>query len=742
MPHAERLAPRVGTEWLASALLLVAIIAGTSSLSALLVGTEWHVVAGALAALMLASAAVVRSIARVRAWATLAAIVAAVFALTAYFASGSALFGFIPTAATVDTVTALQRAGLSSIAAQFIPAVADEGILLIVCMGVVAITLAADALVFVARAPAVAALPLFVLVIVPTFVIPDHVDLVSFAVVTISWLAVLLVSARRVPSVATAGMVAIAVTVAIGAPLLLPAVTPGGIAAGGVGGFAASVNPIVTLGNDLRRPDAQLALSYTTTAPGGTYLRLAVLDDLSGQSWLPTPSNGNSGTDLENIGPVPGVAPGIPVTTRTTDVRVASVSSQWLPVPYAPTKVTGLTGAWTWDRVSLAVSSSRSGLSNQNYQVTSADVSPSVQQLESAGTQTDPQLQRDLVVPPNLPAVVAETARTVAGAATTNYDKAIALQAYFTGGLFTYSEKAPVDQGYDGSGASVLEAFLKAKSGYCVHFASAMTAMARTLGIPARVAVGFTPGQAVAGSSAGSQQYTVTTHDLHAWPELYFTGIGWVRFEPTPGRGFAPAFAPLVADNPATPNVNESIPVPSSSRSAVPVPGATPSLPVDAAPATGSAVGASGGAAASGLVLQGALVVVVLFLLSSPALVRMSRRASRLRAVAAGSAARAWEEIVDTATDLRLGAGESFTPRQTAEALSIGLDSAGRAALDRVLTSVERESFASVAGDPAVADVVQVSHSLRESAGIARRILALAFPLSLVESRGAARKLS
>ena len=742
MPPADPSAPRLGAHWLASGLLLVAIVGGTSSLSALLVGTEWRVVAGALAAVMLASGAIVRSIRRGRNWATLVGLVVGVLALTAYFAPSSALFGFIPTAATFDAVAALQRAGLTSIASQFVPAVADDGILFLVCVGVAAITVAADTLVFVARTPAVAALPLFVLVTIPTFVAPDHVDLVSFAVVTVSWLAILLVSSRRVPSGAAAGMVAAALILALGVPVLLPAVTPGGISATGVGGFAASVNPIVTLGNDLRRPDAQLALTYTTTAPGGTYLRLAVLDDLSGQSWLPTPSNGNPGTDLGNIGPVPGVGADIPVTVRTTDVRVASVSSQWLPVPYAPTKVTGLTGTWTWDRGSLAVSSSRSGLSDQSYEVTSAEIAPSVQQLESAGTEADPQLRRDLLVPPNLPAVVAETARTVVGAATTNYAKAIALQSYFTSGQFTYSEKAPVDQGYDGSGAGVLEAFLRVKSGYCVHFASAMTAMARTLGIPARVAVGFTPGQAVAGSGGNSLQYTVTTHDLHAWPELYFAGIGWVRFEPTPGRGFAPEFAPLVKDNPATPNVNESIPVPSSSRSAVPVPGATPSIPVDAAPVPGSSTGATGGAGASVLALQAALVVFVLVLLASPAIVRMARRTSRVRAVAAGSAARAWDEVIDTSRDLRSGPDDSFTPRQVAEALGIGLDPAGRAALDRLLASLERESFAARAGEPMADDVLQVIQSLRRRAGFARRILALAFPLSLVEGRGAARKLS
>ena len=67
------------------------------------------------------------------------------------------------------------------------------------------------------------------------------------------------------------------------------------------------------------------------------------------------------------------------------------------------------------------------------------------------------------------------------------------------------------------------------RKGYCVHFASAMAVMARTLSIPSRVAVGFLPG-----TQDEQGTWTVSLRDAHAWPELYFEGVGWVRFEPTP----------------------------------------------------------------------------------------------------------------------------------------------------------------------------------------------------------------
>jgi hypothetical protein len=85
-----------------------------------------------------------------------------------------------------------------------------------------------------------------------------------------------------------------------------------------------------------------------------------------------------------------------------------------------------------------------------------------------------------------------------------------------------------------------VEAFLTDRRGYCVQFASTMALMARALDIPARVAVGFLPGEQVQPG-----MYEIRADDAHAWPELYFEGVGWVRFEPTPSSrtGLPPSWA-------------------------------------------------------------------------------------------------------------------------------------------------------------------------------------------------------
>lgn len=120
-----------------------------------------------------------------------------------------------------------------------------------------------------------------------------------------------------------------------------------------------------------------------------------------------------------------------------------------------------------------------------------------------------------------------DVARRVAGRAETPYAAVLALESWLrdTGG-FRYDETPPKKL------KRPLVAFVtRTKAGYCQHFAGAMAAMLRTLGIPARVAVGFTSGINDGGT------WVVTDHDAHAWVEVWFAGLGWIPFDPTPGRG-------------------------------------------------------------------------------------------------------------------------------------------------------------------------------------------------------------
>ena len=121
-------------------------------------------------------------------------------------------------------------------------------------------------------------------------------------------------------------------------------------------------------------------------------------------------------------------------------------------------------------------------------------------------------------------------AREVAGRPTTPYAAVVALEAWFRReGGFVYQEHPRA-----GFGVPPLVDFVtRSKRGYCQHYAGAMALMLRSLGIPARVAVGFTSGV----YDKDDQTWTVTDHNAHAWVEVWFQGWGWLPFDPTPARG-------------------------------------------------------------------------------------------------------------------------------------------------------------------------------------------------------------
>ena len=105
----------------------------------------------------------------------------------------------------------------------------------------------------------------------------------------------------------------------------------------------------------------------------------------------------------------------------------------------------------------------------------------------------------------------------------------LALESWLRGtGGFTYTQHPPLARG-----EPLLDFVLRTKRGYCQHFAGAMALMLRYLGIPTRVAEGFTSGV----YDPQTKTWTVTDHDAHAWVEVWFPRYGWLPFDPTPGRG-------------------------------------------------------------------------------------------------------------------------------------------------------------------------------------------------------------
>jgi len=160
----------------------------------------------------------------------------------------------------------------------------------------------------------------------------------------------------------------------------------------------------------------------------------------------------------------------------------------------------------------------------ERYRAQAEILNPSLQQLRAAGT-LYPQwvTERYLQVPAALRPELEALARNITEGQTNPYERAAAITRYLRTHMEYSSNLPPLPPGRD----PLLWALLDYKQGFCNYYASAEVLLLRSIGVPARLAVGFAEGE-----RAGNA-YTVREHDAHAWPEVYFPGLGWVEFEPT-----------------------------------------------------------------------------------------------------------------------------------------------------------------------------------------------------------------
>lgn len=136
-----------------------------------------------------------------------------------------------------------------------------------------------------------------------------------------------------------------------------------------------------------------------------------------------------------------------------------------------------------------------------------------------------PELERYLQVPPTLPARVEELAREITANDTNDYDRVRSIEAYMREN-YRYSIDSPVPP----AGSDAVDHFLfDTDVGFCEQFASATAVMLRTLGIPARVVAGYTPGQ----RNSFTGYHEVRASDAHSWVEVWFPRLGWYEFDPT-----------------------------------------------------------------------------------------------------------------------------------------------------------------------------------------------------------------
>jgi transglutaminase-like putative cysteine protease len=708
------------------------------------------------------------------------------------FAASRSYGHLLPSHASIDYLGQLVRTAFASF--QGSPPVADtRAVSLVGTAGIGLVAILVDLLAVRMQRPAIAGLPLLVLFSVPVTTnlkAFGGLQVLTFAAGMAGYLTLLstagrerlrmwgqLVTFKYVQSADEAGtgpdtkqlaasgrrVALAAVCLAVIIPIVLPSVRPhdifattptgsGAAADAGNSGDSNSnassqLDPMLQVQQQLKERKPEPVLTYTTsaTAAADEYLQVYVLNyNQRAETWLPEVTEGSgfryvNGTKLPYTpqGQLSSSQVSTIVTTVTLNKDQSSPGAAgFLPIPYAPVKLAIGTPGWAELPGSLMMFNSGVPLGGMRYTVTSNVPDPTVAQIENAQAATPTSIldQYGAYGGPNTAQLAAIAHQHTAGA-DTELQAALDLQSWFTSGSFRYSIKPNLPSSH------WLVAFLtKDRRGYCQQFAWAFAVLARLVGIPSRIVVGYTGGTSRSGSS-----WQVTTADAHAWPELYFPGEGWLRFEPTPQgpAGQGTAVAPPYASGSAA----GGLPAAKSGTATGAAGSAASGHPAGISGLNRFNHGQGGGAALKLPTVSGSdlwvvilIPVLILLLISAPAAGRRLTRRRRWLTAASDRAvaAAAWRELLDDLEDFGVSREPGETPRAMARRIrrEAKLNQAAADALSRIVTAAERAQYARLAG-PASGlpeDVLAVRRALAASVPAGQRIRAWLLPASTLKS--------
>lgn len=473
---------------------------------------------------------------------------------------------------------------------------------------------------------------------------------------------------------------------------------PTGFGGGLFGGF--SYNLFTSMQQDLANesPEVLFAARVSPSAPPNRelYWKLITLDTFDGTYWLPANLDIRRAQIPSHWEADDFAFRGQTVLVESV-VRISSLRQNYLPVLYSPRSLR------SEDRLLTASHRSREDGSIKfdartkeglEYSVTSEIPVVNLAVLATEGETLSPMFQNaqeqglfnlspvqgatqeasarltslytDL--PEDFSDVIRALARQVTAQAGTAFEQGLVLEEFFrNNGQFVYDLQAST-----GHSALDLEEWMldpesrNYRRGYCEQFATAMAVMARALAIPARVVIGFSPGD-IATQGDGAEIIVVRARNAHAWVELFMEGEGWVRFDPTPrADGSNPATASAVGFNPS-----EYLPAPADpSQAPLTLPGSLAGidrrfLEEVADPTLGNTTNPLPTNLGWSWLIPLGLAALI------PAL-KLVRRSGRMRRLETGDVTAGWAELVDRLTDLGIGPRPWHTPTETAAAFETG----------------------------------------------------------------------
>jgi transglutaminase-like putative cysteine protease len=466
---------------------------------------------------------------------------------------------------------------------------------------------------------------------------------------------------------------------------------------------------------------------FTVRSPREEYWRIAALDayeSVNGGQWT-----------LSALG-VDQVKEGLHASVDDTMLRqefhLTGLEDRWLPAAYRPVDLEGGDDPLVVQASTTLVSSDKD-VKDLTYTVSSqlgpeSDSPLTDAQRQNTNAPLPDELQQYTALPEDFPADVRSKALEVTSGRGTQFDRARALEQFFLDPAEGFNYSLNVDLGPEAQSQSAIQEFLQSRNGFCVQFAGTFAAMARAAGLPARVAVGYTPGLYDSNASV----YRVTSEDAHAWGEVWLAGLGWTRFEPTPasdlpggsrlpGRTAVPA-GPTATTPPASAPAS-----PPTTSGESPQPGNAAEVALDPpAPANDE----RGGLSFSWVFVVALLIGAVTGAAALAGLVVIAkqrrRHNRRARPDPAAAITGAWEEVLDRLGEAGVDREPARTPLELTARASTQVPDAAAPPLQQLAETYTATRYASSPPDERRArqawrDAGAVSSALRAGARLRER---------------------
>jgi transglutaminase-like putative cysteine protease len=274
---------------------------------------------------------------------------------------------------------------------------------------------------------------------------------------------------------------------------------------------------------------------FEVEADHGQYWRMFTLDVFDGESWQSSDPYGSEGgqvvtTPTDVLPQAPGYTYPADAESLNQTFRILSEfeSAHMLPMALTAEEIAGPIGDITWDPYRAQAFIDGGLEAGMEYTVRSRIVVPTPEELDQVDHLAPQAYGLWTELPADLDPRIGEMAERWTADATSDYRKVLAIQQHFHSGSFVYSTDVEPTNDAD----ALIEFLTQTRAGFCQQYSSAMAVMVRTLGLPARIAVGFR-----SGTQQEDGSYLVKTKDAHSWVEVLFPGYGWLQFEPEPEHG-------------------------------------------------------------------------------------------------------------------------------------------------------------------------------------------------------------